>query len=124
MLNYYDYYTPKRFAGKIAALTPIDPVLISIFNNFVDNIEVIIANSKEIIAPLLTQHYGIDASDVDSVLSEVIQVAHYYKIEIGVDNDGDGNNSSIEEIVNGLDDDGDGMIDEDSNGEWDPALIN
>jgi hypothetical protein len=122
LLEYYAYYqTSKQFAGKIAAPTPIDSGLIVTFNYFVDNIAVIINNAIGIITILLTQELGVDPAEVMDVLDEVIQVAHYYKVEIGVDNDGDG--STDEEVVNGLDDDGDGLIDEDSNGTWDPALI-
>jgi hypothetical protein len=96
--------------------TPIDPVLVVAFNNLVDNIAVVIAEAWDILILIGTESLGYDLEEVQDFLLEVIAVAQYYKIEIGVDNDEDG--SVDEEVVNALDDDGDGRIDEDSNGTW------
>ncbi len=49
---------------------------------------------------------------IDSVATEIKQYIVYYKIADGIDNDGDGRID--EEDLNGKDDDGDGLIDEDS----------
>lgn len=109
-------------AGKLAgaeALTPI-PIpenVIQDFNTFIDRIVFIIQKSLVIILDIASKELGLDPEEVEALLDEVVNVAHYYKIEIDVDNDGDGRED--EESVNGLDDDGDGWIDEDSDGTYD-----
>ena len=124
LLEYYGYYNsviPKLTPTELAVVQPIPDTLIVLFNIFVDNIEEIINNAIDIIMDIAVGNYGVNPMLVNDVLDEIIQVAHMYKVEIGVDNDGDG--SIDEEVVDGLDNDGDGLIDEDSDGTWDPDLI-
>jgi len=108
-------------AGKPAgaeALTPL-PIpedVIQDFNTFIDRIAFIIQKSLVIILDIASKELGLDPEEVRDVLDYVVNVAHYYKIADGIDNDGDGRVD--EEIVNGLDDDGDGWIDEDSDGTY------
>jgi len=108
-----------RSTGPTLGLTPtpIDPVLIVAFNHLVDNIAIVITEAWDILVLIATDTLGFDLDEVEDFLLEVIAVAHDYRIEIGVDNDADG--QIDEEIINALDDDGDGRFDEDSNGTWD-----
>jgi len=107
----------KLTGGKAATPTPIPQGVIDAFNTLIDSIDVIIQYSLAIIIDIVSEELDLDPEEVEAVLNEVVNVAQYYKIEIDVDNDGDG--FKDEEIVNGLDDDGDGWIDEDSDGTYD-----
>ena len=98
-----------------AAPQPIPPWLIGTVNYIIDNIVVIIALAQEIIEAI-TEGFGLDPTEVNDFLAEVIAVAQYYKIADGFDNDSDG--LVDEEIIDGFDNDFDGRVDEDSNGTW------
>jgi tetratricopeptide (TPR) repeat protein len=106
----------KLAGGEAATPTPIPQDLIDAFNTLIDSIDVIIQYSLAIIMDIVSEELDLDPEEVEAVLDEVILVAQHYKIETGIDNDGDGRID--EEIVNGLDDDGDGWIDEDSDGTY------
>ncbi len=53
-------------------------------------------------------------TNVNDIAGTVAHQINYYRYKDGIDNDGDG--LIDEEIINGIDDDGDGMVDEDSGG--------
>ncbi|MCK4301119.1 MAG: hypothetical protein KAW91_00005, partial [candidate division Zixibacteria bacterium] len=90
---------------------------VRIFNTLIDNVEVIIQESMDIILAILTEDPAIDPDEIEDVLDEIIEIVRMYKIDDGGDNDGDG--YIDEEIIDGRDNDGDGWIDEDSNGYYD-----
>ena len=112
---------PKQF-GQSNAAVDVD-TLIVVFNNLLDSAEVVINRSRDIIEQILADDVGLDPEEIDKVLSDIIQMAHYFKINDPADNDGDGYVSKYgigyDEEINAVDDDGDGLIDEDSRYPWD-----
>lgn len=116
--NLFDFLNPG--AAKATGTADEADSLIAQFNNMLDNVEVIIEESRDIIVDLLTEDFGVDPADIDRVLQEIIDIAAMYKINDCLDNDnGAGHNfwpigPIDEETINGFDDDGDGWIDEDS----------
>jgi hypothetical protein len=100
-----------------AAPLPIDTALVRIFNTLIENIEVIIQESMDIILAILTEDTALDPDEIEEVLDEIIEIVQMYKIDDGVDNDDD--TRIDEETINGFDDDYDGWIDEDSDGYYD-----
>lgn len=107
--------TPKPRPDFSTAVTVIDSAFacsqITEFNAMIDNIEQVLEEASDVIAAI-TAELGVDPDEVQAVLDVVIAVAHKYKINDGIDNDG--NNGADEEMIDGLDNDGDGLIDEDS----------
>ena len=91
--------------------------MIDTFNLMLDNIAVIIKESRDAIHEVIAElddDSELDPEDIDEFLQRVIDIGHYWKINDPADNDGDG--VANEEKINGVDDDGDGLYDED--GHW------
>jgi hypothetical protein len=89
--------------------------LIDTFNLMLDNIATIINESRVVIHEIiaeLDEDSELDPADIDEFLQRVIDIGHYWKINDPADNDLDGRFN--EELINGVDDDGDGFYDEDS----------
>ncbi|MFC1692375.1 hypothetical protein ACFL1R_02595 [Candidatus Latescibacterota bacterium] len=61
---------------------------------------------------LKSDNSSFDADDIKEYIDEIAAIINYYWYHDGIDNDGDGRID--EETINGLDDDGDGLVDEDS----------
>ena len=55
---------------------------------------------------------SFDTEEIKQYIDEIGLIINYYWYDDDIDNDG--NNGADEEIINGLDDDGDGLIDEDT----------
>jgi hypothetical protein len=116
LLEYFDYYmnpAKKLVVGKVAAPQQIPQEYIDQFNDYVDNIEELLERAIEIIMDLLADS-ELDLEEIEETLREIAEIADYYRVADGEDNDGDGRID--EEIINSIDDDDDGIIDEDSNG--------
>ncbi len=125
-----DGYTINNFAEYVAgnasvaskdgqqlvAAEPVPSALIVAFNSLVDNIALVIAEAYSFIVTIATEEYGLDIEEVQDLLEQLILTAHIYRIDPVEDNDDDG--AVDEEIINGIDDDGDGFYDEDSNGTY------
>ena len=111
----------KDFIGSEAAVD-VDSLIVT-FNNLLDSAEVIINRSRDIIEQVLADEVGLDPDEIKEVLNYVINFAHYFKINDPADNDNDGYVSKygvgFDEQINAIDDDGDGLIDEDSRYPWD-----
>jgi hypothetical protein len=112
---------PGGVSGSTAAFD-VDSLIVT-FNNLLDSAEVIINRSRDIIEQILADEVGLDPDEIDEVLSTVISFAHFYKINDPADNDSDGfvgkYGVGYDEQINAIDDDGDGLIDEDSRYPWD-----
>jgi hypothetical protein len=126
IVNLHDYLAtaksgPKGVSEGTAA-TDVDSLIVT-FNNLLDSADVIINRSRDIIEQVLADEVGLDPDEINEVLTTVINFAHYYKINDPADNDGDGYVSKYgigyDEQINAVDDDGDGLIDEDSRYPWD-----
>jgi len=100
----------------LAAAAPVPVSLITAFNSLVDNIALVIAEAYTFIVTIATEDFGLDIEEIEDLLEQVVLTAHMYRIDPTEDNDADG--VIDEETINGLDDDGDGLYDEDSNGTW------
>jgi len=87
-------------------------------NNLLNNVSDMLKVGGEVMADFIRdlagEDSGIDEDALDDVIDNIQGGADMYLIEIGVDNDGDG--QTDEEYLNGIDDDNDGLVDEDSNG--------
>ena len=55
---------------------------------------------------------SFDVDDINNYIKEIANIINFYWYDDGIDNDGDG--KIDEETINGIDDDGDGLVDEDS----------
>ncbi len=79
-------------------------------NDLIETVEDLLPQAQDYIEEILTDQ----GQQIEDTINDVLNNINKYKIEIGVDNDGDG--LVDEEYLNGIDDDGDGLIDEDSTG--------
>jgi len=120
--NLVDYLSQSGGVAKPIGTFDLDTcALIDTFNYMLDNIAVIIEEARLVIDEIIAEHNEdneLDPEEINGFLLEVIDIAHYWKINDPADNDHDG--LINEEIINGIDDDGDGFYDEDSH--WDPCL--
>ncbi len=108
--------TPK--IGQPSAIDSIPEAAINAFNTLLYRIIQIITESRDIIIEILLRNDSeLDVDEINQVLDDVTVLLSKYYINSAVDNDGDGFGDN--EIVNGCDDDNDGLIDEDSNGWYD-----
>jgi len=118
LAGYMSQGTYRVEPALTATADPLPDFLILAANELIDNIATVIAEAYDIIVSIATGEFGLDLSEVQDFLIELVAVAPQYRIADGLDNDGDG--SVDEEVINLIDDDGDGRVDEDSNGLWEP----
>jgi hypothetical protein len=117
LVNYFNAFQTPKIANPMDT-TAIPPAAITAFNTLLDLIIQIITESRDIIVDILTRNDSeLDVDEINEVLDDVAILLAKYKIEIGVNNDGDA--FTDEEVVDGIDDDGDGLIDEDCDGTYD-----
>lgn len=96
-----------------------------VFNNGlngIDNVNDLVDTTFELLDDAVAGYSAITgdvegAQEFQETTEAIRDSINKYKIEIGVDNDGDG--LIDEEFLNGIDDDGDGLVDEDSTGTFD-----
>lgn len=119
LLGYFDYYinpTKKMVVGKVAIPEQIPQEYIDQFNDYINNIDSWLEDAIAIIMALL-EDSELDLQEIETTLREIAQIADYFKVADGIDNDGDGRID--EEIVDGIDNDLDGWTDEDTDGRID-----
>ena len=92
---------------------------IAAFNMLLDSIDVIISESRDIITQVVSEESDLSPDEIDALLAKVVLLADNWKINDPADNDGDG--TANEEIINLVDDDGDGYYDEDG---WWASCVN
>ena len=81
-------------------------------NEFIEFIGTSAENSAKGISLLVGEEQAEFVEDIQSNIEDTKQFLDYYKYDDGVDNDGDGRID--EELFNGIDDDFDGLVDEDT----------
>ncbi len=79
-------------------------------NDLIDTVDELLPQAQDYIDEVLTDQ----TQEIKDTINNVLNNIDKYKIELGVDNDDDG--LIDEEYLNGIDDDNDGLIDEDSTG--------
>jgi len=89
------------------------------FNELLADAESLLVNGGDVISFVLGDTTGFNPSDLDSVLGNIGDIADRYFINSGLpgslgQGDGDSDGQVDEECLNGIDDDGDGFIDEDA----------
>ena len=89
------------------------------FNELLADAESVLVDGGSVVAFMLGDTTGFDPEDLGSVLDNIDDLASNYFVNSGADDndgvgDGDADGFTDEECINGIDDDGDGLIDEDA----------
>lgn len=82
-------------------------------NRLILHVMYLLDNSRDALKVLIQKNLStFDPNEIDNYVAQIATLVNYYWYDDGIDTDVDGRTD--EETINGLDDDGDGLIDEDS----------
>ena len=119
LIDDFDYMNKLKLYNLNGTFTieGMDSLLIALNNDpaainaMIDKVGELFDDATEILESIVDTSVVSD-KDVSSFVDDFSENINYYKIQDGIDNDGDG--AIDEEILDGIDNDNDGLVDEDS----------